>query len=1772
MALSKEFKLTVSADTTEFKKNLSVAGKETERFNLLNDQLILGVKKFEESLGKVNLNSIKIPKDAFASIPSEDFLHEFTASFEKASININEYLTTSKELDRASAVLSDSLNLTTKELDALSEVVSDIPYEKSTEEQLRYIATLNNFVATSNDQEKAIALVSVQIAKQANAQKEAAIAAEQSANAINQNAMALTNLKLVAKNTGEELSFVAKETDNSASFMERLAGFAAIVAGTVTVQKMGGFKYLADKVSDTVTVMGQLQVGAIKVSNVMKGTFGASLLGAAEAASILAPGLFLLGSAMENSENGFISATGTVIKFASILVTSVGGAIGFVMQLIGGFIQSIGEGMVRSLVEAEEKFKKFEVVMRQFTFVVSNFGKEAGPEVVGSLELWNEQLEYLVENSTFTREEIAKATKLMVAEGSILGLSVQQTTELLALSGDVAAATGNSFEDVTQQMLTAISQNAAAILGLGIDIREHNLIKSGLMKESGLLVEQLTKEEQVQVRLAAVFKKAKPLIGAAKDATESIAGAEKQLAKAANDLAVIYGEQATATRALILFKTTFLKLLLKLPNALVTFIGTMQDFVGTVLIIIGAIIKWTAGLFMLVLAYKFVTAALATYLGIHVTLLNIFTFTLRRIFPVIAILFTLMEAWKQLTKEGTAFAKNLNFVASNMRLFGSATKEANEEMSFFGRIAKLAVDIAKIAFTGLLQLILGIQVGILSTRKMFAKGLELDAMKLAISDLQNRIDELDDSNEEAFASIRKFGGGVAYAGEQLQQSGDRALTAAELLESFKKRVVAAADKINESFDKAAERQKVLGTEFDKALGSIIQTKKEIDAVFDGKGSELETARKLAEAQQRLFGFELQAQKLKIDTLKQLADENKNIRMQELRDSGFVVEAIKMEFAIKRETLEAQIKGVTKLGKLRKEEMELLEEARISLDKAEKAAIDASQVKDLKDSLGNLKDDLKNLEDQTKSLNLERAKQSMSVLQLIDYEKELSIASADTLQTQLESIGMLDERAQGIIDAYKEATEAKAEFAKSEISIGDLSIGDFKRSVDDAIEYISDGFENLDFESLSMSFADIDFASIEQGFSEAAQGLTSKIQKGIESITLEMIGTAIVESVKFAFRVVGSEFLNMFTDGLESLINLPKTMQESFNRLDEIVTKAFNELPGVIVKLVQSVPAIMQRIAQALPQVFQSIAAALPMIAKAFLDVVPVLFQAVLDALPMLVRALSQVFQLIIKQIPGLVAQLIEGLPAIITAILEEIPAVIASILQALPSIIENLLENIDKVVLALVEGLIAGMGDVVAAFVDFLLGGGVERIVIALIKAVPKIVVALVQGIVRGLIRAAKSIFSSLFGGGFKLPSSVTDLPKDIKNAAKGLMKGISKDASQLFQVKDLQDSVGKLDAGTAISNAIDDAIDSAVSNMQNAWINIREKFMQMVNYFRDVWLKFLSGFNTAINFLRTSFLNIGVTLSTAFKNLVSFGQSFRDSIAGAGQIFTDFGANIWNGFKVGLDGLGSFFTDMFNKLDPSNLFERIFRVDYKGKGPVENALGIDIPFLNFAQGGIVPGRAKVPGDSLQNDTVMAMLSPDEAIIPRSLMLNPDIAKAVMMILQGDVPKFGFGGVVGEAVGRAQEAAGDAGGAISDAAKDIGGKIAEAIKNFNPDFLWGLVKDKVFNEMMNKMFESNKFHEGGMIGGSGEVPMTGLAGEFVMNRQATANNLPTLQRMNAGAVGGGGNVTIENITINAKTNLDAETIKREVAPLLIKEIKRRTQDGEYVISSRGVRA
>lgn len=77
----------------------------------------------------------------------------------------------------------------------------------------------------------------------------------------------------------------------------------------------------------------------------------------------------------------------------------------------------------------------------------------------------------------------------------------------------------------------------------------------------------------------------------------------------------------------------------------------------------------------------------------------------------------------------------------------------------------------------------------------------------------------------------------------------------------------------------------------------------------------------------------------------------------------------------------------------------------------------------------------------------------------------------------------------------------------------------------------------------------------------------------------------------------------------------------------------------------------------------------------------------------------------------------------------------------------------------------------------------------------------------------------------------------------------------------------------------------------------------------------------------------------------------------------------------------------------------------YNEGGPV-SALGQS--FINMQQGGVVPGKAPVQGDSPKNDKVPAMLSPGEIVIPRTVLQGKNAPEKAAAFVRAIMAKKGM--------------------------------------------------------------------------------------------------------------------------------------------------------------------
>jgi TP901 family phage tail tape measure protein len=376
----------------------------------------------------------------------------------------------------------------------------------------------------------------------------------------------------------------------------------------------------------------------------------------------------------------------------------------------------------------------------------------------------------------------------------------------------------------------------------------------------------------------------------------------------------------------------------------------------------------------------------------------------------------------------------------------------------------------------------------------------------------------------------------------------------------------------------------------------------------------------------------------------------------------------------------------------------------------------------------------------------------------------------------------------------------------------------------------------------------------------------------------------------------------------------------------------------------------------------------------------------------------------------------------------------------------------------------------------------------------------------------------------------------------------------------------------------IQNGFDNLKTNIMNGWasvkstLNIGRIFDALGDSFDSMKNKVIAAWDYLKGILRIN--NIFEPIETGWNRVTSAISSVWDGIKAKFQIPNPFAAleNGWNSLVSKFTNWTGF--DLGSKLK--------LNIDYKGKGTVENFLGMDFPWANFASGGQVGGRAVFGGDSERNDTVPALLSPGEFVVPRSVMAQRGVPDLMMQLMNG-ASNYASGGVVKAAKGWSLKRIGAAiaTGGASEAARAVGlpppdeyagvrdtfnglnavlGGLDLASFAKNPSgYIGDIVRSKISSlSNMKAMFG---FSEGGIVPGpaSGDVvPALLSGGEMVLNRQ---------QQQQVSSQSG---VITVNINVAAGAVLDRPAIDRAM-PQIIDAIRRSSFNGQQVLSPRGVR-
>ena len=557
-------------------------------------------------------------------------------------------------------------------------------------------------------------------------------------------------------------------------------------------------------------------------------------------------------------------------------------------------------------------------------------------------------------------------------------------------------------------------------------------------------------------------------------------------------------------------------------------------------------------------------------------------------------------------------------------------------------------------------------------------------------------------------------------------------------------------------------------------------------------------------------------------------------------------------------------------------------------------------------------------------------------------------------------------------------------------------------------------------------------------------LPQKIFEGIKNLFSAVIGF-----VDNFLSNIG-EFIPKIIDAVITFLyeGLPKAFSALISKIPEIIDSLINSIGPLISKLVEGLvsagPLLMISLIKSLPKLIISF---ITMIPKITIQLVKGLVDGLINAITGIGDAVSELFSTgitsgiesagsaisalgsgITSQLfsvgefaaesnagkkssefsasiqnatdksTGVFKKMWDGLMKVLTATWDVVVGTLKLAWDAIVLVVKILiiepLKAVWDFVVVLFENLILKPLKAVWEFAVVL----VENLVIKPLKAVWDFIVVLFDSLILKPLRAIWDFVVTLFDNpiqAFKdLWAFVSTMFDPIINAFKTLWNSLMAIFDPIIVAfRKLWDSLmGIFDpiisAFKTLWNSLGTIFEPIINAFKGVWEMVKAGFQNIINLFSALWdfvktifTAPIAAFQALWNFVKTVFDSPLQAFKNLFDSLSNIGQNIWDKIKNIGTV-------IWDSIKGAFSSAGNILADLF-------------KIDFKGMGTVEKFIGIDFPWVNFAQGGVVPGQARVFGDSLANDTQPALLSPGEAVIPRSIMQDPASAKLINQLLDG---------------------------------------------------------------------------------------------------------------------------------------------------------------------------
>jgi hypothetical protein len=951
------------------------------------------------------------------------------------------------------------------------------------------------------------------------------------------------------------------------------------------------------------------------------------------------------------------------------------------------------------------------------------------------------------------------------------------------------------------------------------------------------------------------------------------------------------------------------------------------------------------------------------------------------------------------------------------------------------------------------------------------------------------------------------------------------------------------------------------------------------------GGEADIIKIQAEAGKKMQKETEEQTKARVDGIKKLQAQYTQLKIEQLTADGNVAAANALQMSEALRLHDDEIEALKAKVELRQEDLDLAMKVRAALQQ-KSGDKNAKQILDLVEKI-----DTQRLEAQKEILT-----DQDDIITLVRIENEARSKMFEDRVTQLMKLKAFSakeiEDLQKIRDLIGEANALKADAAQG------TTIGDVGNAVVDTSVAAYEGAKSI--------FTPQTATAIKSTFADSA-GIMKSAWAGMKDAGNYMVdafaGIELMSIAELFVAAFNPSNINALADAINSMVDFPAMLMDALGNLSAALSRFISEFPKAFADMAKNIGPMLQEILSKLPEfisaLLDGITAALPDLFTAMIGVV---------------YKVAEIIPTIIENIAERLPQIVEGLAAGMTEV--AIAFVDASIRLwtegGIERIVGSLLRAIPRIVVGFVEGVVSGLqnglmrlfgGQKIKLDTKVLeeagenisksfkkVGDEIKRSTSQLFKLVDG------EAAARGL-DIGDRIAAAIQGAGTIVSTALTNVVggEDDKGGSLGLSiwNGFLKPIGEWFEK-----------AGGLIWDGF-----IAVADIFGEWgTKIWDGFvMPVLGWFGEMGTKIWNGFVKPIgNFFIQSGKNIWNGLKEVATLFGEWGTAIWNGIIEpVATWFGDRGTEIWNGFILPLaNWFGDRGTEIWNS----------FAKDKNIKKFGDWGTSIWEKFAaNDAVETIGEWGTKI-WKGLKSNLTVENLGKVGGYIWKGFMDFGDAAGEIgTAIWDGLLAIAKSAGEIGTDIWKGFKKA------ISpDFWSGIGEKIKDKLTTWSfPSFSWPAFPSFSWPDIpkpgwfrfekgglvssVGRIASSNTLHlaNGGYVGmghsidvpqgrvvngilhaqggafaqGTDTVAAKLTPGEFVVNREATRNNLGLLSFINENRspVGNGGTVNNFSIVINAKTDLSVEQIRREIIPEMEKQLKRKSQEGRSVIDKRGVR-